>query len=117
MLSTALLALMALFIEAPLQPAANIAEVPNPVKSAWFLLWTQELVSYSKYMIYLIIGLGGLFFSLPYLAPAEVKGARWLPRAQWPVTLLTIAVFLGIVGLTLVAIFCRGENWAFVFPF
>lgn len=109
---------LAFFIEAPLQGPADISRVPNPSKSAWFLMWTQELVSYTTGMIYLILGLGALFMLLPWLPispPAE--RARWFPRDQRIVNLLTLVSFVGIVILTVVAIYFRGENWSLVFGF
>ena len=54
----AFLVILAIFILAPLDGPADIASVPNPIKSAWFLLWIQELVSYSNYLVYPIIFLG-----------------------------------------------------------
>ncbi|MHB9099540.1 MAG: selenite/tellurite reduction operon b-type cytochrome membrane protein ExtQ, partial [Syntrophales bacterium] len=59
--------ILAVFITAPLQAPADISRVPNPVKSAWFLLWIQELVSYSKYFAYLVAVIAGLFLALPWL--------------------------------------------------
>jgi hypothetical protein len=58
---------LAFFITAPLQSPADIRNVPNPVKSAWFLLWIQELVSYSTYLSYLVAAIGGFFLLLPWL--------------------------------------------------
>ena len=46
------LLLLALFVPAPLQTAADPSTTPNPAKSAWFLLWIQELVSWSRLMIW-----------------------------------------------------------------
>jgi len=113
----ALLGLAALF-PAPLQVPADISRVPNPSKSAWFLLWMQELVSYSGTLIYLILALGLFFFLLPFLPGSEASTrARWFPRDQMAVNLLTLAAFVAIVLLTGVALFFRGENWAFVLPF
>ena len=57
-LLTASLLVLAAYVPAPLQTAADPAVTPNPAKSAWFLLWTQELVSYSRWMIYPLLGLG-----------------------------------------------------------
>ena len=111
---TASLILLAFLIPAPLQEQARIARVPNPVKSAWFLLWIQELVSYSEYLVNLVIVLAVAFLLLPWLPrlkPAE--NARWLPRDQLPVTVLTVLAFLAILALTVVAAFFRGENWTF----
>ena len=112
------LLVLALLFPAPLQEPANPGVVPNPVKSAWFLLWIQELVSHSAYLIYPTLA-GALFFLLlpwlPVSAPSHM--ATWFPRDQRLVTTLTIVLFLAIVALTVVAAFFRGENWSFVSPF
>ncbi len=118
--AVALLCLLffAFFVQAPLQGPADIGRVPNPSKSAWFLMWTQELVSYSNAMIYLILGLGLVFLLLPWLPisrPADK--AQWLPADQRTVNLLALLSFCGIVLLTVIAMYFRGENWSFVFGF
>lgn len=108
----------ALFFPAPLQEPANVSQVPNPTKAAWFLMWTQELVSYSGNMVYLILVVAAVFLLLPWLPcspPAE--RAIWLPRDQRPVNWLTLVCFVAIVALTVIGIYCRGENWSFVLPF
>jgi len=117
LLVCALLVLAAL-VPAPLQEQANIARVPNPVKSAWFLLWIQELVGYSKYLIYLVLALAGAFLALPWLpkGPPPAKGC-WFPREQLPIAVAGVAVFFLVLALTLLAMFFRGANWQFVAPF
>ncbi|SEA62561.1 hypothetical protein SAMN05660420_02667 [Desulfuromusa kysingii] len=115
---TLVLLLFAWFIPAPLQGPADISHVPNPSKSAWFLMWTQELVSYSSLMVYLILALGLVFILLPWLPvspPAEE--ARWFGKDQKIVNLMTLFSFIGIVVLTVIAMYFRGENWSFVFGF
>jgi len=109
---------LAVFIVAPLQEPADISRVPNPVKSAWFLLWIQELVSYSKYFAYLVAILAGLFLALPWLPPSRVADkARWFPGDQLFVNIMTLITLGVIVTLTIVAMFFRGKNWAFIVPF
>ena len=44
-----------IFFDAPLEEKAEPYNAPNPSKSAWFLLWTQELASYGSYYVYIII--------------------------------------------------------------
>jgi hypothetical protein len=107
---------LAVFIPAPLQSPADISRVPNPSKSAWFLLWTQELVSYSSSLVYLILGIGVFFCSLPWLplSPAADR-ARWFPKEQKWVSLIALLTFLAILGLTIIATFFRGANWELVF--
>ena len=117
LLILALLVLSAL-IPAPLQEPANIARVPNPVKSAWFLLWIQELVSYSKYLIYAVLALAAGCILLPWLPGQERnEHATWLQRNRLTVNIITLAAFIVMGTLTVIAMFFRGENWAFVLPF
>ena len=110
--------LLAALIPAPLQEPANIARVPNPVKSAWFLLWIQELVSYSKYLIYAVLALASGLVMLPWLAgQGGAEDAVWLAKDRLPVSIAALLVFLAVAVLTVVAMFFRGENWSFVLPF
>ena len=112
------LLVLAFFIPAPLQGPADISHVPNPSKSAWFLMWTQELVSYTSLMVYLILGLGLVFILLPWLPISPVADqASWLGKEQKVVNVLVLVSFLGILFLTVIAMYFRGENWSFVFGF
>lgn len=114
----AALVILAALIPAPLQEQADFAVVPNPSKSAWFLLWMQELVSYSTWFIYPILLLGLLTLLLPWLPGSPpVERARWLPREQLLVNILTLLLFTAIVALTVLALLFRGENWSLVWPF
>jgi len=109
------LLLLAAVVPAPLQDPGNLEKSPNPVKAAWFFLWIQELVSYSTKMIYIVMLLGLCFFLLPYLpAISETEQARWLPKDQQWVNIIAVLTFLGILALTIIAMFFRGANWAFV---
>lgn len=107
------LAGLAAVIPAPLQEAADPSRTPNPAKSAWFLLWIQELVSWSRFMIYPLLLLGVIFLLLPWL-PGSVRlhRASWFPREQLAVNLLTLASFLAILVLTIIALWFRGPNWS-----
>ncbi|QXM07789.1 cytochrome B6 [Geomonas subterranea] len=110
--------LLAALVPAPLQEQGNLARVPNPVKSAWFLLWIQELVSYSKYLVYPVLALAACFIALPWLSPAAPQqGACWFPRACRGVSWGALVTCLLVLTLTLLAMFCRGANWQFVSPF
>jgi hypothetical protein len=109
------LLLLAVILPAPLQDPGSLEKSPNPVKAAWFFLWIQELVSYSTKMIYIIMLLGLCFFLLPYLPGiSEAEQARWMPKDQQWVNIVTVLTFLGIFALTIIAMFFRGTNWAFV---
>jgi hypothetical protein len=110
-----ILLLLAIVVPAPLNEPANITQTPNPAKAAWFFLWVQELASYSKYLVYMIISIGLFFLLLPFLPGiSEAKQAKWLPKDQQWVNTVALIVFFGISALTIIAMFFRGENWAFV---
>ena len=114
-LLTVTLLLLASFVPAPLQEAANPSKTPNPVKSAWFLLWIQELVSWSSFMIYPVLLLGTIFLLLPWLpGNVHLHRARWFAREQRTICMLALLSFLAIVALTLVALFLRGPNWSLI---
>jgi hypothetical protein len=109
------LLLLAFIVPAPLQNPGNLEKSPNPAKAAWFFLWIQELVSYSTHLIYIIMLVGLGFFLLPYLPGiSEAKQAKWLPKDQQWINIVTLLTFLGILALTIIAMFFRGVNWAFV---
>jgi amino acid transporter len=109
------LLLLAFIVPAPLQNPGNLEKSPNPVKAAWFFIWIQELVSYSTHLIYIIMLVGLCFFLLRYLPGiSEAKQAKWLPKDQQWINIVTLFTFLGILALTIIAMFFRGGNWAFV---
>ena len=113
LLLVAVLHLLPVLLPAPLQEAADPARTPNPVKSAWFLLWIQELVSWSRLMIWPVVVLALLFLFLPWLpGSGHAYRARWFPREQRGVNLLTVTVFLAVIGLTIIALLFRGPNWS-----
>ena len=114
---TVALLLAAAFISAPLDVPADPAHAPNPAKSAWFLLWVQELISYSSSAIYLALALAALFVALPWLPVPELTRASWFPRDHRPVAFLVIVMCGFVLALTLVGLFLRGPDWRFVSPF
>jgi hypothetical protein len=117
-LFVALLLVLAIVIPAPLQEPANPAITPNPIRSAWFLLWIQELVSYSNRMIYPVIGFGIAFFALPWLCRGRrVYRAKWFAREHLATNLSSVLLFIAVIALTVIAMFFRGNNWALSFPF
>jgi hypothetical protein len=110
-----ILLLLAMVVPAPLNEPANITQTPNPAKAAWFFLWVQELASYSKYFVYMIILIGLFFLLLPFLPGiSEAKQAKWLPKDQQWVNTFTLIIFFGVSALTMIAMFFRGRNWVFV---
>ena len=115
-LLVAILLVLAAYLPAPLQIAADPSTTPNPVKSAWFLLWIQELVSWSRFMIWPVMLLCIVCFLLPWL-PGQVRThhARWFPPGQRQISTATVLVAAAVLLLTIIALFFRGANWSLLF--
>lgn len=115
-LLVSVLLLLAVLVPAPLQTAADPALTPNPVKSAWFLLWVQELVSWSRFMIWPVMLLCAVCFLLPWL-PGQVRvhHARWFPPGQRLISICTVIVSAMLLLLTILGLYFRGADWSLVF--
>jgi hypothetical protein len=110
------LLLLAVLVNAPLETPADPAHAPNPAKSAWFLLWIQELVSYSTLAIYVAIALALFLVVLPWLPVPKLEHARWLPREHRALALAVLAAALLVLALTVVGLYFRGPDWRLVLP-
>ncbi len=115
--SVALLVALAAFVPAPLKSAADPANPPNPAKSAWFLLWIQELVSHGTGWMYLVLALAAAFVALPWLRRGRAEHAAWFPNGERIVAVVALALAIGILALTVVGLYFRGEQWRLVAPF
>jgi hypothetical protein len=109
-----LILLLAIFIEPPLYQRANFNEPVNPAKAAWFLVWIQEIVSYSVYFIYLVIVFFVYFLFLSFFVD-KVEYAKWFEKRFRSVQIITFIIFLLIITLTIIAICFRGKNWELIF--
>lgn len=107
---------LAALLPAPLEIPADPAHAPNPARSAWFLLWIQELVSYDTLAIHSALALAVLLVALPWLRVPPVQHAAWFPPAHRAVAVVAILVALAVVALTAVALFFRGANWCLACP-
>lgn len=111
-LLVAVICVLSVFIGAPLQEPAEPHNVPNPSKSAWFLLWMQELVSYNLHFVYLIVIMYIAFILMPFfIKPKEDKYAKWFDRRFAVTHIITIIALILIIGLTVLAYFFRVEYW------
>lgn len=117
LLGLALLLLVAALVPAPLETPADPAHAPNPAKSAWFLLWIQELVSYSTLAIYVAFALAAFLVALPWLPLPKLEHARWFPREHRPLAVAVIVAALLVLALTFVGLTLRGPDWRLVLPF
>lgn len=117
LLGTFVLLLLAVLVKAPLEPPADPAHAPNPAKSAWFLLWIQELVSYSTLAIHVAIALAVFLVALPWLPVPKLEHARWLPPEHRLLALAVLVAAAFVLVLTVVGLCLRGPDWRLVLPF
>ena len=117
LLGLAVLLVLAALVPAPLEAPADPGHSPNPAKSAWFLLWMQELVSYGTRAIYVAVALAALLVALPWLPVPRLEQASWLPRPHRPVAVLVLLAGGLVLVLTIVGLFLRGSDWRLVLPF
>lgn len=118
----AALAAAALFVPPPLMEAADPGNPPNPAKSAWFLLWIQELVSHGTSWIWAAVAAGAAAVALPWLPDRTTRidpgdGTPPAERAGRRGGRFLVALSLALLLLTLVALIFRGRDWAWVSPF
>ncbi len=114
----AVLSVVALLFNAPLEEPANALHPPNPAKAPWYFLGLQEMVSYSAF--WGGIGSPGLLVAAavaaPFLERKRGGEGEWFAHtrsaANW--TFLLLMSTLGV--LTLIGTLFRGENWALVVP-
>lgn len=103
-------------VRAPLQPAADPAHAPDPAKSAWFLLWIQELVSHGTAWVVAVLALSAALVALPWLRRGRVEHAAWLRRGERVFSAVVLALAVAVVALTVVAMLFRGSQWRLTWP-
>lgn len=116
--TVAVVLVLAVFWNAPLEELANPVHPPNPAKAPWYFLGLQELVSYSALwggvIIPGLIVLGLLL--LPYLDRKRTGIGVWFSKERkTAVTIFTICLIAATI-FTMIGTFFRGPNWSFQLP-
>jgi hypothetical protein len=116
----AIFTLWAIFIDAPLEEAANPTKTPNPSKAPWYFLGLQEMLVYFDPWIagvvmpsLIIVGL----MVIPYV-DVNPKGSGYYSYEQRKFAIWTFMFgFLVLwVLLIFVGTFLRGPGWYFFWP-
>ena len=116
----AILVLWSVFLDAPLEEAANRALTPNPSKAPWYFLGLQELLVYFDPWIagvvlptLIIIGL----MAIPYIDINE-KGNGYYTYKERKFAIATFAFGFIVLWVTLIVLgtFMRGPGWNFFWP-
>ena len=114
----AVVLVLAIFWNAPLEELANPIHPPNPAKAPWYFLGLQELVSYSAFWGGVVVPglLVMALLLLPYIDRKRKGVGRWFARERAVAnTIFTICLVIAIV-LTIIGSLFRGPNWSWQEP-
>ena len=114
----ALVLVLAIFWNAPLEEFANPIHPPNPAKAPWYFLGLQELVSYSALWGGVIVPalIVMALVALPYLDRRRTGVGVWFSRERKvALTIFSLCLFVMLV-LTIIGSLFRGSNWSFQVP-
>lgn len=107
---------LSVIFKSPLELPADPASPPNPAKSAWFLLWIQEVVSWRASLFNAVAVVFVLCYFLPSFSRGHTDRAVWFGRENRSVWVSVLLLTVFIVVLTIIAVYFRGANWELV-PF
>ncbi|MCE1227888.1 MAG: cytochrome b N-terminal domain-containing protein [Firmicutes bacterium] len=114
----AVILVIALLFNAPLEEPVNVMHPPNPAKAPWYFLGLQEMVSYSAF--WGGIGVPGLFvvmlLAVPYLDRGTAGVGRWFAKERLLANTIFLTFVIVNVVFVIIGTFFRGPNWAFVTP-
>jgi quinol-cytochrome oxidoreductase complex cytochrome b subunit len=114
----AIVLVLALCWNAPLEEIANPVHPPNPAKAPWYFLGLQELVSYSALWGGVIVPALIVFalMLLPYLDRKRAGVGVWFAsERKVALTLFSVCLAAAVV-LTVIGTFFRGPNWSWQIP-
>ncbi len=102
----AALVLISIVLPAPIGPTADLPFPAQVVQAPWFFLWVQALLrSLSPVVagIFVPLGVLALFIVIPYLIDRRTDGvAVWFNKPGRAAQIIAIAIFFGLLALTLV---------------
>jgi quinol-cytochrome oxidoreductase complex cytochrome b subunit len=117
-MTLAVILVLALLFNAPLEEPVNIMHPPNPAKAPWYFLGLQEMVSYSAF--WGGIGVPGVYVLLliftPYLDRSPKGVGKWFSRDRLLANTIFLTFVLANVIFVIIGTFFRGPNWSFVTP-
>jgi quinol-cytochrome oxidoreductase complex cytochrome b subunit len=118
MATIAVVLVLAIFWNAPLEEIANPVHPPNPAKAPWYFLGLQELVAYSAFWGGVVVPglLVTALVALPYIDRKRAGVGVWFSRERKvAITIFSVCLSAAII-LTVIGTAFRGPNWGFQVP-
>lgn len=119
LLILAIVMVLALLFDAPLEEMANPSVTPNPTKAIWFAVGLQELLSWGPPLWFGVIipNIVVLFIiMIPYLDRGRAVTGVWFHPSRRLQNILFTAFAVIVMGLIVVGEFLRGPGWVFYWP-
>lgn len=114
----AVILVLSLLFDAPLEEPVNVMHPPNPAKAPWYFLGLQEMVSYSAF--WGGIGVPTLFVVLllvvPYIDRGTAGVGKWFARERLLANTIFLSFVLFNILMIIIGTYFRGPNWDFVVP-
>jgi quinol-cytochrome oxidoreductase complex cytochrome b subunit len=118
MATIAVVLVLAIFWNAPLEEIANPVHPPNPAKAPWYFLGLQELVAYSAFWGGVVVPglLVTALIALPYLDRRPKGIGVWFSgERKVALSVFTVCLSAAVI-LTIIGTAFRGPNWSFQLP-
>lgn len=123
-------AILSLFIHAPLEEPANPNVTPNPAKAPWYFLWLQELVAVTTIRIGSFVLNGGFIGGIlipgvlvlllaiwPYIdKSSNLSTGVWFAKERMRQNIVFMVLCFLVIVLIIIGTYMRGPNWEFYFP-
>ena len=114
----AVILVLSLLFDAPLEEPVNVMHPPNPAKAPWYFLGLQEMVSYSAF--WGGVGVPAIFVLLLLLVPYLDRGTegvgKWFARERLLANTIFLSFVLFNIAMIILGTYFRGPNWDFVVP-
>lgn len=120
-LCSVLLVVWAIILKAPLEPAANPTNIPNPSKAPWYFLGLQELLVYfdpwiAGVLLPLLIIFG--LVALPYIDKnPRGNGYYTFKERKFVISMFMFGWAIMWIVLIVLGTFLRGPNWNIFGPY
>lgn len=120
-IASAILAVWAIGLKAPLEPPANPADSPNPSKAPWYFLGLQEMLVYYDPWLAGVVFPTLIIFGLMAIPFIDVnpKGSGYFTfkERKWEITIFLFGFLILWILLIFLGTFLRGPNWNFFGPY
>jgi hypothetical protein len=120
-IASAILAVWAIGLKAPLEPPANPADSPNPSKAPWYFLGLQEMLVYYDPWLAGVVFPSLIIFGLMAIPFIDVnpKGSGYFTfkERKHEITIFLFGFLILWILLIFLGTFLRGPNWNFFGPY